>query len=60
MIKLIIYLIALLEAIKGVLKLVIELEKQAQKLVGKFNKLIEHATKLLQVIKALIDTLIKR
>lgn len=60
MIKLIIYLIALLEAIKGVLKLVIKLEKQAQKLVGKFNKLIEHATKLLQVIKALIDTLIKR
>lgn len=53
MIKLIIYLIVLLEAIKTMFKLVIELEKQTQKLV-------KHAMKLFQVIKALIDTLIKR
>ena len=60
MIKLIIYLIALLEAIKTMFKLVIEFEKQAQKLVEKFDKLVKHATKLFQVIKALTDTLIKR
>lgn len=51
---------AALEAIKVVFKLVIEIEKQTQKLVGKFDKLVEHATKLLQVIKALIEMLTKR